>query len=448
MSKRTEPRMLRHTAEIPFDPDVGTYTLFPARGGSYEPYEYTGWIDECMSWKQTCYVGDWSPLNKLLVKGPDALRFFSDVAVNSVAKFAVGQAKHMIMCNRNGKVITEGICMRLAEDEFVYSAGTVHWPAFLFEKGTYNATARQLDREEFIIQVQGPTSLFVLEKATGESLRDIGFMRFRKSRIGNKDFNILRQGMSGDIGFELHGSSAHAVAIHQAILQAGQEFGIRRLGGRAKMINHVEACFPTPSVDFIPAVYGEEEYFAAMRSRYPGFTGRLMATAGSFEADDISAFYRSPVELGWGKNIKFDHEFVGREALAAEVANPRRVMVTLVWNSDDIIDVFASLFRGGETFEYMEMPRNLLGCMWADKVMKDGKLVGVTASRCYSYFFREMLSLCTIDVGCAAPGTEVSVIWGRPGKPQKMIRATVAPAPYKTDKRRTDLSSLPSPQDR
>jgi glycine cleavage system aminomethyltransferase T len=436
--------MLRHTPELPFDPEVSTYTLFPARGGSYEPFEYTGWIDESMSWKETCYVGDWSPLNKFLVKGPDALKFFSDVAVNSFAKFAVGQAKHIIMCNRNGKVITEGICMRLADDEFVYSAGTVHWPAFMFETGNYNATARQFDREEFIIQVQGPTSLFVLEKATGESLRDIGFMRFRKSRIGNKDFNILRQGMSGDIGFELHGSSEHAVEIHRAILDAGREFGIRRLGGRAKMVNHVEACFPTPSVDFIPAVYGEEDYFAWMRKKYPGFSGRFMATTGSFEAADISEFYRSPLELNWGKNIKFDHEFVGRRALAEEVANPRRVMVTLVWNSEDVIDIFSSLFRNGEAFEYMEMPRSLLGCMWADKVLKDGKLVGVAASRCYSYFFRKMLSLCTIDVAYAAAGTEVDVVWGKPGKPQKAIRATVAPVPYKTDKRRTDLSALPA----
>lgn len=444
MSKRAEPRMLRHTPEIPFDPEVSTYTLFPARGGSYEPYEYTGWIDESMSWKETCYVGDWSPLNKFLVKGPDALKFLSDIAVNSLAKFAIGQAKHIIMCNRAGKVITEGVCMRLAEDEFVYSAGTVHWPAFMFEKGNYNATAQQLEREEFIIQVQGPSSLFVLEKVTGESLRDIGFMRFRKSSIGNKPFNILRQGMSGDIGFELHGSSEHAVAIHRAILEAGREFGIRRLGGRAKMINHVEACFPTPSVDFIPAVYGEEDYFAWMRSKYPGFVGRLMATTGSFEATDISAFYRSPVELGWGKNVKFDHEFLGREALLAEVASPRRVMVTLVWNSDDVIDVFASLFRSGGTFEYMEMPRSPLGCMWADKVVKDGNIVGVTVSRCYSYFFRQMLSLCTMDVAFATPGQVVDVIWGKPGNSQKTIKATVAPAPYKTDKRRVDLSSLPA----
>jgi len=39
----------------------------------------------------------------------------------------------------------------------------------------------------------------------------------------------------------------------------------------------------------------------------------------------------------------------------------------------------------------------------------------------------------------AEPGTEVTVVWGNPGHPQKHIRATVAPAPYKQDNRRADV---------
>ena len=85
------------------------------------------------------------------------------------------------------------------------------------------------------------------------------------------------------------------------------------------------------------------------------------------------------------------------------------------------------------------MPRDQRGFMWADRVEVDGVLVGVATSRGYSYYFRKMLSLATIDVEYAEPGTEVSVIWGAPGRPQKTIRAIVRPAPYKTDKSRGDL---------
>jgi vanillate/3-O-methylgallate O-demethylase len=92
----------------------------------------------------------------------------------------------------------------------------------------------------------------------------------------------------------------------------------------------------------------------------------------------------------------------------------------------------------------MEMPRNLLGCMHVDEVLDGEAVVGASTSRCYSYTFRQMLSLCTIDVGRAEPGTQVVVVWGTPGRPQKRIRATVAPAPYKRDNRRLDVATLPA----
>lgn len=58
--------------------------------------EYTNWMDEQMSWKETCYIGDWSFLVALVVEGPEALKLFSDISVNSFAKFDIGQAKHAI----------------------------------------------------------------------------------------------------------------------------------------------------------------------------------------------------------------------------------------------------------------------------------------------------------------------------------------------------------------
>jgi glycine cleavage system aminomethyltransferase T len=150
--------------------------------------------------------------------------------------------------------------------------------------------------------------------------------------------------------------------------------------------------------DYLPAIFDEEmkEYFQEFQAAMPAYAATFNL-AGSFEADDVGAWYRSPVELGWAKNIKFDHEFIGRQALEVEVARPKRTMKMLVWNADDVVDVFASLFRRGKPYHYMEIPRDQRGFMYADKVLKDGKLVGVATSRGYSYYFRQMLSLCVID---------------------------------------------------
>jgi vanillate/3-O-methylgallate O-demethylase len=403
--------------------------------------EYTDWMDESLSWKETCYIGDWSFLWERRFRGPDVLRLFSDISVNSFAKFEIGQSKHVIHCNRDGKVIHEGILSRLDHEEFMLFGRGTFWADYTLRHGRYNASSEAEDWFNF--QVSGPNSIYVIEKASGQSLRDIRFMHFGKIRIRGHEVLALRQGMAGELGYELQGPKAYAQDVYEAILEAGREFGIRRLGGRTVFINHLEACFPTIITDYLPAIFGDDmrEYLAEFRAAMPAYA-ITFNIAGSFEADDISAWYRSPVELGWSKNIKFDHEFLGRKALEEEVANPKRTIRTLVWNPDDVIDIYASLFRTGDPYDYMEMPRDQRGFMWADKVMKDGKLVGVATSRGYSFYFRQMLSLCVIDVEHSAPGTQVTVIWGQPGRPQKEIRATVAPAPYKQDRRRTDVSSL------
>jgi vanillate/3-O-methylgallate O-demethylase len=300
--------------------------------------EYTDWIDETNSWKETCYIGDWSFLWERRFKGPDVLKLFSDISVNSFAKFEIGQSKHVIHCNKNGKVIHEGILSRLGAEEFMLFGRGCFWADYNLRHGRYNATSEADDWFNF--QVSGPNAIYVVEKAAGQSLRHVKFMHSGKIRIRGHEVLALRQGMAGEIGFELQGPTKFSKEVYDAILEVGRDFGIRRLGGRAVFINHLEACFPTIIVDYCPAIFDEDmadyrrEFSAAMPAASSTFN-----IAGSFEADDIRAWYRSPVELGWGKNVKFDHEFVGRDVLEKEVASPTRVMRTLVWDADDVSDV-------------------------------------------------------------------------------------------------------------
>lgn len=400
--------------------------------------EYTDWMDESLSWKETCYIGDWSFLWERRFRGPDTLKLFSDVSVNSFAKFDIGQSKHVIHCNEDGKVIHEGILSRLSDDEYMLFGRGTFWVDYKLRHGKYDVETKADDWFNF--QVSGPNAIHVVEKLAGRNLRDTKFMHSAKFNIAGIEVLALRQGMAGEIGFELQGSMTRAKEVYEAVLEAGKDFGIRRLGGRAVFINHLEACFPTIIVDYLPAMFGPDMagYLEEFKAAMPGFA-QTLNIAGSFDADDISAWYRSPVELGWSKVIKFDHDFIGREALEKEVANPRRVIRTLVWNAEDILDVQAALFRKGPTYPFMEMPRDQRGFMWADRVLKGGRDVGVTTSRGYSYYFREMLSLCVIDVAESEIGNEVEVVWGTPDGPQKKIRAKVHPAPYKKDNRRAEL---------
>src|SRR5215468_11317998 len=182
--------------------------------------EYTDWIDESMSWKETCYIGDWSFLWERRFKGRDVLKLFLDVSVNSFAKFAVGQAKHVIHCNEAGKVIHEGILSRLGEDEFMLFGRGGFWVDYKLRQGRYDATSEQDDWFNF--QVSGPNAIYVVEKAAGRSVRDIKFMHSGKININGRDVWALRQGMAGEIGYELQGPRQYAREIYDAILEAGK----------------------------------------------------------------------------------------------------------------------------------------------------------------------------------------------------------------------------------
>ncbi|MGO1543447.1 MAG: hypothetical protein ACTHXA_03810 [Gulosibacter sp.] len=419
---------------------------------SWGKLEYTGWQDENLSWKEDVYIGDWSYLDELRVTGPDALALFSSLAVNSFKKFALGQAKHTIFCNAEGKVIGEGILMRLAEDDFLFNArGPVAtWIKYNYDHGNFDATFA-MSMDEFKFQVSGPKALALLQDLTDAPLTETKFMHFVDATIEGHPVRFLRQGMAGEIGFELQGPKTSADAVRAAVMRTGKKYNLRRMGARTAMVNHLEAGCPTVTHDYLPAITGENErdYYNEYNVEVDDDTSadwyqsfeRCLKVKGSFDGDDPSAWFRSPIQLGWARNIKFDHEFYGREALEAEMENPKRGIVTLVWNLDDVKEVNDSLYHDEVPYDFMDFPRAQWFAMYTSSVVVGDKEIGSTTSRGFSFYFRKVLSHGVIDLEYTEPGTEVEVIWGDPGHRQKRIRATVHTYPYKHDNRYNDLTN-------
>ena len=438
---------LPRTAYAPFDPEVDAYfySRTTLEYGSVLPLEYSGWRNEVMSWKTSCYLhSGLNPAFTHRVKGPDALKLFSDICVNGFTNFKIGTLKHGIMCNEKGLVVAHGVLSRVGEDEFItHYLGP--WTDYKLKTGKYNATGEFIN-DEFIFQVAGPRALEVLETACRECLHDIRFAGHRMSTIDDMRVRVLRVGMAGTLGYEIHGKMKDVMPVYDALMKAGEAFGITKLGRTAYTMNHTENGFPQLFVHF-PAPLHEDKGF--MEYQGAQWKGRPPPLFSGSMGPDINLRYRNPVELGWAPTIRFDHDFIGREALEKEVANPRRLIVTLEWNADDVVDVYASQFRPGARYLAMEPSHSSQHKgrhqMYADQVLKDGKLVGVSSGRMQSYYFRQMISMCSIDAQHAALGTEVTVLWGEPGMEQKPIRATVARFPYLNENRneRLDVRTIP-----
>lgn len=427
----------------PYDPAYGLHVVAPFRT---RPWEFDGWKPETLSWKKTCYIhAGLSGRNVLVFTGPDALAFLSGICVNGFSKFPVGSARHAVMCTGQGLIAAHGVLARRGEQEFALFASGA-WALYQQVRSRLDVQAEA--RTTYLFQVAGPTSLQTLESATGESLRDVGFLRFRNTQVAGHTTEIMRVGMAGSLGYELHGPIEDGPAVWSAVVEAGREYGLQRLGWQAYPVNHVEGGFPQHSWTFLGAAWEDEGFRAFVAATDPGLWP-APRISGSVDPADQRARYRTPVEVGWERTVRLDHDFIGRAAVEREMADPRRTIVTLAWNAEDVIDIYASLFGPGEEYTTLELPSspNFRGILaHADHVLKDGRQVGIASGTIYSYHYRQVLSHCTLERDCADIGTEVLVQWGRHGGRIKDVRARVERFPYLDEGRNqtVDLGAVPS----
>ena len=414
------------------------------------PPEFTNWRDEQEAWQKTCVLFDQSyHMVDLAVQGPDAFDLLSKLAINSFAGFTPGKAKQFVPCSYDGYVIGDVILFYLAENHFhlVGRAPTLNWVQFHAETGGYNVTL-ELDqrtalrkdpsrRKYYRYQVQGPNAMKTMAKVLGTTPPDLKFFNFTELTIAGKTVNALRHGMAGQPGFELFGPWDDGEIIKSAVVEAGQEFGLRKVGGRAYSSNTLESAWiPSP----LPAVYSGDS-MKAYREWLPADGYEAMASiGGSLNSKNIEDYYLTPWDLGYGAFIKFDHEFIGREALEKMANNKHRKKVTLALENEDVAKVIMSQLERGERGKFIEFPSAVYSMHPFDNVTCNGKTVGVSTWVGYSSNERKMLTLAILDEEYAEPGTEVVFVWGEENggssKPtverhvQMEIRAIVSPAPY------------------
>ena len=419
------------TPVFPADMHIALYTqIFP---GMIQPLEFTGWQDESMARKNSCYIGaPLSPPATTYVKGPDAIKFLSDVTTHSYANFAVGRARHTVITDEDGLVIAHGVVIRTAEDvvKTYFLSPDLNYMA---TKGSWDIELEPHFGDRFLIQMAGPRCLELIEQATQENFHDLKFMGYRESSVDGMPVEVLRMGMGGTLSYEFHGAMNDARKIYSKLLEVGEPLGVRNIGWATYMAQHTESGFQQVEVHFISASAKDKDMPAFLHSiGLAGFhnTARFVGSSGP----DINKRLRNPLELGFGKAVSFDHEFPGRAALQREVENPTRKTVTLTWNTEDLIDVFASYFqRGEEPYRFIDFPAERLAGAIShqdDVLDTDGNLVGYSSGRQYSLMSRDIFSLGVIDVDKVEMGTELHVLWGEPGTRQKLIRATVSKVPH------------------
>lgn len=406
--------------------------------------EFSNWRSEQHSWRTSCALLDQSHhMTDLFLRGPDAERLLSALAVNSFAKFPVDRAKQFVAVNHDGHLIGDAILAHLDDDHYdlVGHPMVIDWVQFHAETGDFdveferddNSIVRPGDPRLFRYELQGPTAFAIVEKLIGGPVPKIGFFHMGRFPIAGLEVRGIRHGMAGQPGYELFGPWADGDRVRDALLEAGAEFGLTPVGAKGYSTANLESGWvPSP----VPAIFSGDD-LRAYREWLPA--ARTGSLGGSFDSADIEDYYLTPYDLDYGRSVAFDHEFVGRDALEQLPEGSHRRKVTLVWNPDDVEEVMGSLLRPGLPAKYMDLPKARYALYQVDRVLQDGTTIGQSFDCGYIANEQSFVSLATLDPRTAEVGDEVTVLWGEQPNSAKLqvephrqvpIRATVAPAPF------------------
>ena len=416
------------------------------------PGEFSNWRDEQRAWAETAVLFNQSyHMVDLLVTGPDAFAMLSYLAPNSFKGFVPDMAKQFAPVTPEGYVIGDVILFYLAENTFelVGRAPSIEWVEYHAQTGKWDVKVERDERtvarpeaqkgyrRNYRFQLQGPNAMAVLEKAMGQTPPDLKFFRMAMIDINGTKVRALRHGMVGQPGYELFGPWADYETVHSALVAAGKDHGLTLVGGRTYSSNTLESGWiPSP----LPAIYTGDslkdyrEWLSA--KSYEG----MCSLGGSFVSDNIEDYYLTPWDLGYGIMVKFDHDFIGREALEQKKDQPHRRKVTLALDNEDIVRVMSSMLQTGDKAKFLEFPNAVYAMHPYDAVLKNGKMVGISTWIGYTVNAGRFLALAMVDESVAEPGTEVTLLWGEPdggtSKPTvephvlAQIKCTVAPTPY------------------
>ena len=317
---------------------------------------------------------DVSPLHKYLLGGRDAARLLDRMVTRDVARLAVGQVYYTPWCDVHGKVIDDGTVSRLDERTFRLTSAEPNERWLAMNAVGLDVTIEDVSERTAALALQGPLSRAILQRLVPADLATLKYFRLLHTRLRDVPVTISRTGYTGDLGYEIWVDADRALAVWDALVEAGTPYGLVPAGIWALDIARIEAGLVMLDVD----------YFSSHRAL-------------------IEDQKSSPFELGLGWTVSATKgPFNGRRALREEKARGP------AWG-------FVGLEVEWESLERRYADRGLAPQLptvaWRTSapVYRRGGQIGYATSGCWSPLLKRYLALAHLQAPHFAPGTEVSL---------------------------------------
>lgn len=314
---------------------------------------------------------DVSPLYKYLVRGRDAARLLDLVVPRNVLKAEVGQVLYTPWCDHAGKVIDDGTVARLDDHVFRMTSAEPNLRWLGDNAAGMDVQISDVSDRTAALSLQGPLAWSILESLGASALK---YFRIEPATLRGIAVEISRTGYTGDLGFEIWMERDKALAVWDALIDAGRAYGVMPAGMLALDIARIEAGLMLIDVDYVPA----RKAFIDSQLSSP------------FELD-----------LGWTVNLAKER-FIGREALAAEKARGAQwqfVGIELEWKSLERL------------YAEVGLATRLPGAAWRMSVpiYSGGEQVGYATSGGWSPLLKKYIALAHLRAPWFAPDTPLEM---------------------------------------
>jgi len=197
---------------------------------------------------------DASTLGKIDIQGPDAADLLNWVYTNAWSKLEIGRSRYGLMCGEDGMVFDDGVTTRLGQNHYLMTTTTggaarvlgwlenwlqTEWP----EMRVYCTSVS----EQFAVAaVTGPLARRLLAELTTDIDLDparFPFMSFRDGNVAGIAARVYRISFTGELSYEINVRPSYGMAMWQALMSAGEKYGITPYGTEAMHVLRAEKGF-------------------------------------------------------------------------------------------------------------------------------------------------------------------------------------------------------------
>ena len=214
------------------------------------PEHYGNPIEEVRAVREKVGLIDVSTLGKIHLSGSDVPNLLERVYTNRWQKLSVGQVRYGVMVNQEGIILDDGVTARI--DEGLYymtttSSGAVQvyeWMAWWLQSG-WKLDVQILPATELraAMNLTGPMARKVLAKVIDGldfDNQSFPYLHVRQATVAGAPALVMRIGFTGELGFEIHTPSGYGIYVWEALMEAGEEFGIQPFGVEAQRVLRLE----------------------------------------------------------------------------------------------------------------------------------------------------------------------------------------------------------------